>query len=674
MPTLAPTLCLVGLLSMGGVAMGAATLHVSPSGKDTNAGTADAPLATLEAARDAIRAMKQAGGLPRYGVTVEVAPGAYALGAPFRLEAGDSGAPDAPITYRAQPGAEVRLSGGVTVAGFRLVDDPAILDRLEPQARGQVYQADLRALGVTDLGEIQGANRLELFFDDQPMTLARWPNADFVRIVDLVGGEPVDVRGTKGDMVPRFMYEGDRPKRWAGEKDVWMHGYWFWDWSDQRQKVESIDADARIISLVGPPHVYGYRVGQWYYALNLLCELDTPGEYYVDRETGLLYFWPPRPPDQGRTVVSVAGNLVEMKDVSHVRLRGFTVEAARGNGITVEGGTACGVLGCTLRNLGSWAVRVSGGTQHTVAGCDVYGVGDGGIALSGGDRLTLTPCGHVADNNHVHHYGRWNRMYQPAIALDGVGCSATSNLIHDAPHEAISFGGNDHRMERNEIYNVCTESNDAGAIYSGRDWTMRGTLIRNNYLHHITGFRGEGCVGVYLDDMFCGTEISGNVFYQVTRAAFIGGGRDNSVANNVFVDCSPALHIDDRAMNWASYHVGTTMKERLDAMPFAKPPWSDRYPELLTIWEDEPAAPKGNSVVRNICVGGRWDEVSEAIRGLVTFDGNMVDGDPGVVDAAKQDFRLREDSPAYAAGFEPIPFDRIGLYESPLRASWPPAR
>ena len=81
---------------------------------------------------------------------------------------------------------------------------------------------------------------------------------------------------------------------------------------------------------------------------------------------------------------------------------------------------------------------------------------------------------------------------------------------------------------------------------------MRGHVIRHNYLHHINGFEGRGCRGVYLDDMFCGTTIHGNVFYKVPRAAFIGGGRDCTVENNVFVDCTPALHIDARGMGWAA--------------------------------------------------------------------------------------------------------------------------
>ena len=79
------------------------------------------------------------------------------------------------------------------------------------------------------------------------MTLARWPNEGFVRIVDVVGGEPLEIHGQVGDKIGRFTYDGDRPKRWVGEKDVWLHGYWFWDWADQRQQVESIDTAKHVI-------------------------------------------------------------------------------------------------------------------------------------------------------------------------------------------------------------------------------------------------------------------------------------------------------------------------------------------------------------------------------------------------------------------------------------------
>jgi len=197
--------------------------------------------------------------------------------------------------------------------------------------------------------------------------------------------------------------------------------------------------------------------------------------------------------------------------VSHVTLQGMTLEACRDTAIEVAGGSRVLIAGCTIRNTGRDAVRMSG-RESGVVGCDISETGGGGVALDGGDRRTLTPAELYADNNHIHHFSRWDRVYQPGISLGGVGNRASHNLIENAPHMAIGFSGNDHRIEFNEIHSVCYESNDAGAVYAGRDWTMRGTIIRNNFFHHISGLEGRGCVGVYLDDQFSGTEVSKNVF------------------------------------------------------------------------------------------------------------------------------------------------------------------
>jgi hypothetical protein len=649
-------------------------LYVSPKGNDAWTGRSAAlrspggPFATLERARDAVRNLKTKG-LPAGGVTVELAAGTYELSRTFALGAEDSGEEGKPVVYRAKAGAEVRIVGGKMLSGLNPVTDAATLAKLEPSARGKVYQADLKAQGVTDYGS-PGGGGLEVFFQDKPMHLSRWPKTGFIKITGLVGGNPVDVRGTKGDLNGDFMYEGDRPGRWTGEKDAWVHGYWFWDWAEQRHKVKSIDADKHILSVEPPYHNYGYRVGQWFYGYNLLSELSEPGEFYVDRDTGILYLYPTGPVAGARVEVSVLPTLVTMKDTSHITLRGMIFEAARGTAVSMSGGTKNLVAGCTLRNVGGWGVTVDGGTEHSVVGCDIYETGAGGISMGGGDRATLTPANHLADNNHVHHYARINRVYNPGITVYGVGCKITHNLVDNAPHMGMGFGGNNHVIEYNEIHSVCYESNDAGAIYTGRNWTMRGTVIRYNYLHHINGFQGAGCVGVYLDDQFSGTEIYGNLFYRVTRAAMIGGGRDCTIENNVFVECEPSTHVDARGLGWAAPG-RETMENGLKEVPYKGELWAARYPKLVNILDDDPMAPKGNVIARNISIGGRWGDFEAAAKPLVTFTDNLVDADPHFVDAAHLDFRLKPDSPALKLGFKPLPIGKIGVYKSELRASWP---
>jgi hypothetical protein len=126
--------------------------------------------------------------------------------------------------------------------------DTATLARLAPEARNKVLTLDLRAQGITDYGDPKGGFSmdadpgLELFVDDAPMSLSRYPNEGFIRITEVLGKTPVDVRGTIGAKEGVFRVEDPRIARWVGEKDPRVLGYWFWDWADERQKVASVDA------------------------------------------------------------------------------------------------------------------------------------------------------------------------------------------------------------------------------------------------------------------------------------------------------------------------------------------------------------------------------------------------------------------------------------------------
>ncbi|MFP6582057.1 MAG: right-handed parallel beta-helix repeat-containing protein [Candidatus Hydrogenedentota bacterium] len=643
--------------------------HVSPAG----------PITTITESRDAIRAWRAEknlpSGVPEDGFKVTVHAGTYVLDETIAFTEADSGVREMPIEYRAADGETVRLLGGKLVANFERVTDKTILSQLDVSAREHVVQANLRELGIDDFGSPKGGG-LELFFDGNPMMVSRWPNEGFTHIVDIVVDDGHAIHGNKGTKVPQIKFDSDRGERWAEENDLWAHGYWFWDWSEQRMPVKAIDVAKSEMTFGEPAHGYGYRKGQWFYVFNALCELDRPGEWYLDRDAGLLYFWPPKPVEQCETFVSSIETALTMTDASHIRFTGMTIEGVRGTAVNISGGEDNWIVGCTLQNIGAGAITVTGGKQHGVIGCDIAQTGRGGISLSGGDRVTLVAAGHFAENNHIHHYARLKRTYQSGIQISGVGNRATRNLIHNAPHMAIGFGGNDHVIEGNEIHSVCYESNDAGAIYTGRNWTMRGHIIRDNYMHDVTGFENKGSVGVSLDDMFSSAEITGNLFVNVTRAAFIGGGRDCLIENNLFVDCKRALHIDARALGWAHQHADDWLAEvaekgTISGMAYDKPPYSLRYPALAKILEGEPKAPEGNIIRRNVFWGGDWKDIEGKAEPFLTLVNNLTDTDPLLVDAVKKDYRLGKDSPAFGIGFKPLAMDKMGLYESNTRASWP---
>lgn len=640
------------------------TVHVAPNGDDSGAGTADAPLKTPIGARDHVRALRAAGSFPSEGVVVELADGEYTMDAPLALSREDSGTEAAPVVWAAVSKGKAALLGSKRIPAFGAVTDSDILNRLSEEARGHVVQADLKALGITNYGSPDGGG-ISLLFDAKPMTLARWPNEGFTKIIEEAGTDPVDIRGTKGTKQGRWVYDGERPARWVGESDAWVHGYWFWDWSDQRHKVKSIDPAQHIIEVDPPYHGYGYRKGQWYYAFNLLSEIDQPGEWYLERATGILYFWPPS--DRGDARVTVADDLITLDNVSHVEFTGLRLGEARRRALEASGGDAVRLADCTVTNVENDAVVIRGGTNHIVERCEFDRLGGSAISMDGGDRKTLTPAGHIARNNHIQDFGQWFRMYHAGISIGGVGITVAHNHIHNAPHMAVFFNGNDFTIEYNEIHDVCLESNDAGAIYAGRDWTMRGTKVQYNYMYNVTGFEDRGCVGVYLDDMFCGVEISNNLFYRVTRAAFIGGGRDVIVANNVFVDCRPAFWGDNRAQGWASDTVPTTMMDRLNAMPYKDELWSKRYPELVNILNDDPPAPKGNVIARNVALGGKWADYSKQTGAYLKFDDNLELGDDAVPAIADPKHPKSEElvkgleGKPLPKGFEPLPIAQMGI-------------
>ena len=714
------------------------TFFVAPNGNDAWSGTrprpnrrrTDGPFATLTRARDTIRARRRAGGLVPGPVAVTIRGGRYRIEQTLELAAEDSGAEGAPVVWQAYPGETVRLVGGVRLTGFGPVTDPPVRKRLAAAARDHVQQTDLRRHGIRDLGIVnpKGGRRAELFFDNRYMTLARYPNEGWLRIADVPqegelkfrgmyrGPNPVMRDGMPGGRhYGRFVYEGDRPSRWQWHSDLWMLGYWVVDFREEYNRVQKLDPRKKEVWPAPPYGGYGYAKGGRYCFLNVLEELDRPGEWFLDRTTGILYFWPPSPAAEAEVTFPVLEKpMVALKDAKHVHIQGIVFECSRAGAVTIAGGSHNLVAGCTIRNVGGTAIRISGGTHNGVRSCDIYEVGAGGIQLHGGDRKTLTPAHHYAENCHIHHFARVHRTYRPAVHIAGVGNRVSHCSIHDCPHGGIGYTGNDHVVEYCELARTGLETGDVGALYTAMDWTYRGHVLRYNYFHdiHSPPRTHVGSMTIYLDLPCGGAHIHGSVFHDMQRAFFTNSGRDCLIENNIFVQCNPSIHFSSwRDAQYFRKGGPWKMVERLHAVGYDKPPYSTRYPQLLRLFKDgDPAIPTGNVVRRNVSTGGRFLQLhplvdfadvrvesnligdpivfmgsptgdgksaqyrnaDERIRAALAKAGNVVvAGDVGLADVEAEDFRLRPDSPAWKLGFQPIPFDKIGLQTDEHRTSLP---
>lgn len=661
--------------------------YVSPEGNDMNPGTVEQPFKSIEKAQETVRYYKQGKTkFPDGRITVYLRKGIYPVHQTIEITGDDSGTKNCRVIYRSYPDEEVRFIGGVVVRNFIPLSDETAKSGINKNYHDKIRQADLKDLGISDFGSIKPTGfgqdcqpaGLELFFNGEPMPLARYPNAgEWIKIAsvpqsgELVnpGEERISRFGiSSGKHFGRFEYNGDRPSSWLKGKDIWLHGYWTWDWADSYIKVDKIDAKKREFIIAEPHHIYGYVREQRYYALNIPEELDSPGEWYLDRETGMLYFWPPTEDEQDVTMVSVLENrMVVMDNSEYVNLEGIIFECSRGEAIKISGGSNNLVRGCVIRNTGSNAITIENGTFNGVQDCDIYNIGDGGIIIHGGDRNTLQPGHNFAINNHIHHYSRINKTYRPAIHLYGVGNLLSHNCIHDAPHTGVLFFGNENILEYNEVHSIAQETGDVGAFYIGRDWTQRGNVVRYNYFHHLYGPGLHGVNAVYLDDGASGTTIYGNVFYKAGSAAFVGGGHDNRVENNVFVECQPSIHLDARGMNWArnSMQKGGDweMYKKLEAVEFNKPPYSIKYLSLAKLldWGD-PYSPRGNVFRTNLSYGGKWKDIDRDVEQVV-IENNYIEKEvPSFIDVENGKLYPENEVILNELKFRKIPFDSIGLY------------
>ncbi|MCC6155726.1 MAG: right-handed parallel beta-helix repeat-containing protein, partial [Candidatus Hydrogenedentes bacterium] len=422
--------------------------HVATYGKDDNVGTADAPFANVARTRDAIRELRTKG--ITSPATVWIHGGTYALRESFALSAEDSGAEGAPVVYRGVDGESVVFIGGHTLDASALapVTDENVLVRIDEAARAEAKRVDLRALGITDLGtmpdQFEAAPALpELYFNGARMTLAQWPNEGWAEIANVIESGPAPWRNHASDKPGVFEYSGDRPSRWVSAPGVWLQGYWCFDWSIDSIKVGSIDTNTKQITLAKQHH-YGIGSGnkapRRYKAFNLLEELDQPGEYYIDRENGVLYFWPPEPLDkQSIALTTLRDPLITINGASNVTLRSLTFEMCAGTAIKIDGGAKNLIAACTVRNTGLSAIEVNGGEGHAVISCDIYNTGTHGIQMAGGDRKSLTSSGFVIRNNDIYNVSLRQRTHAYNLSLNGVGIHVAHNRIHDAPHQGITI-------------------------------------------------------------------------------------------------------------------------------------------------------------------------------------------------------------------------------------------
>ncbi len=675
------------------------TFYVAPAGSDSAPGTLTAPFATVTRARDAVRALKAAG--PLAGpVTVYLRGGTYTLKEPFTLSPADSGTAAAPITYAAYPGEKPVLSGGRVLTGWQ-------------PYRGGIVSCSLQAPGLT------GLRFRQLFYRGGRQTVARWPNRD--RLRPRTGGfllcEPVTYPGTEKCIRYR---PGAFPRQWAKLTEVEVTVFPRENWTNMTVPIASLDPARRVIELTpGKTEIWA---NNRFWIQNAFEELDSPGEWILDRGTDTVYFYPPDPAlAQNPPVVPAVRNLVVFRGdfkqgqfVEYVNLSHLGLECCEQHGVILGQARHCGIIGCTVLQVGGAGIVVDSGTSFSrVAGNDIAFPGGHAIAMYYDTSSPDVCSDNVITNNYAHHCGEIEVCsfgWGSGLSLSGRRNVLSHNLLHDTAYSGINFDGWDNVIEYNHVHHVSLAAQDSGGIYGWTNW--RGgsgrNQVRYNRVHDCVGFDiGPGgnavspthCNGLYADDHLSGTTFFGNLVYRTASYGYhANGGWDNTIENNILVDGTmggidlrnmmnePDKCSGCKAMKTAGYPSPSTNDHTMTGIVVRRNIVSSSRPNApFLAYGDYGGKPFLPNVIKatdlNLAWQGGGPVTVAALTGPASeswtnwqaagYDQHSLLADPGFVDAAHDDYRLRPDSPAFKLGFEPLPIDQMGLVPSEERASWP---
>lgn len=476
---------------------------------------------------------------------------------------------------------DVQLAEAVRVVNYESI----VGHRAAARNRGESFGKELKPVS------------LEVVFAGRSMALARWPNAGYGKVAEVTedGG---------GQSLVKFSAPGPHA---IPQRGALIAGYLFNDWGFERVPITPASPNGAIAVLAKGATSFGVKAGQRVLVENSLAELDSPNEWFFDDDSQNLYFWPPTSSAPSDALeITVADLLLRITNSKNIRVEGLTFQNSLGDAVEVDDSASIVFDRVAVRNTENSAILIKGGDGVIIKNSLLEDIGATGIYIFGGDRRVLTPGHNLVENCEIRRFSQRIKTYQPAIRLEGVGNIARKNKIYDAPHSAIIFTGNDQLIDSNQVSDVLLESDDAGAIYTGRDWTARGSVVRNNYLRGIRGMVGaHQAVGVYLDDQASGITVDGNRFVDVDLGVLVGGGRDNVISDNIFLRAHSSIALDARGVTWQKEQTqdrNGTLWKNLDRIPVNSAQYQSRYPHLAILRDDDVGVPKYDELHWNLFI------------------------------------------------------------------------
>jgi hypothetical protein len=666
----------------------AQTYYVSPNGNDLNSGfQPEKPFANIQKAVDEIRKSgKQSN--PGEFATILLMGGTYELKQPLIIKPVAEGSAKQPMLidrYQNQP---VILSGGREMKGWKKQKNGWWITTI-PEVAAQQWKFN------------------QLFVNGVSRPRARKPNSGFLRVKGMPDGTPKTTGYSKASQ--KFEYgKGDINPKWTNLGDAEVIVYHFW--TDTHVFIKSIDEKNNLVSFTHPSKkVFAddfNEEGARYVVENVLEELDAPGEWYLDRKTGKLsYFpFPGEKPEDVTFFAPVLPELVRLdgdpenrqfvEDITfrniEFRYTNFQLpEGDTNNGqgsstvsasVTLKGARNCEFTNCKFTQLGTWAFDLEAGcVGNRFKNNQINHIAAGGFKVNGGtfaDSPFLRTARNVFTDNEIGYYGQ---KYPSAVGIllqQTEGNYVAHNLIHDGFYTGISVGwvwnyersiSRDNVIEFNHIHHIGQGLlSDMGGIYTLG--VSPGTVLRNNLIHDVDANRYGGW-GIYNDEGSTHILVENNIVYNTKFAGYnIHFAKELTVRNNIFAlgrlqqlnrdhnEPHQSVYFENNIIFWKEgVLLDTNWKD--EPYTFYYHPDHKEGKTLSSTFEmDRNLYFNPSKSLSEIDFNGKsWAEWQKAGKDI-----HSQYADPMFVDAAHFNFTLKPGSPAFKLGFNAIDMSSVG--------------
>lgn len=678
------------------------TFYVAENGDNNAKGTKDSPLADLHTALDKVRGLG--------GARIIMRGGNYRFTESARITSEHSGTEASPLIITAEDGETPYISGSYSIpsSAFKPVNDEKMLARLKPEARAHVLCADLPSLGITDFG-IVGYGGAVLMIDNIPQTLSRYPNKGEKQIVmsdniyDAGGHKFISPDSQSRDNNDPWEIGITDPRclEWEWHEDIWIYGALYAEWGRRYAPIGAFDREK--MSMKGR---YAFEWGvkyapdNDYYFLNIFEELDEPGEWYLDRKSGKLYYYPTEEGiSENSDIRFIASpcNLIVGEGAENVIVEKLNVGRCAGAGFSVNNCTQFLIQNCTVTGTCEEgdaqtaidAVSIKGGKRNGMIASTIEHFTNHAAFIDGGDRANLIPA-----NNFLQNCFILNPHCRIGISEAGCGNIMSHNYVHNTTMGA--GGDNEGIVEYNIVEGGDTETHDTGMLYiGGGGCSACGNHYRYNYFFDFA----MGDYGIYFDDLSRGMYAYGNIvvgngttgdgttWESGGRSFNVHNGREHCFYNNISIDAGYFAFGGDVTYWLYDHHWNSLYPAFIDAAAdkrndryMGRNPTYREYVETLDKYIEDKKDPNYvvksgeaecqlrkpwcNNYENNVIVrAARPFKLDCGEESATSLDTNFVTNeDPGFVDFEGRDYRIRKDAPLYSKipDFVPPPFEKMG--------------